>query len=356
MKRRNVLRAGAGLVGTAGLAGCGLLETEQRSVRSPPLVEDRPDAVYYPTHVEGMEMVGSASAGEYEVAAMYSYPHRFWTVTGSEANITEIQSGDAMHLMATVWDPETGLVLPETGLDVVLRKDGELVSEEVIYPMLSQPMGFHYGANFEGDGDGSYAVEINVGAVPGDGVRTTGDFDGRFAEPGSATIEFDYSEATKNEISYEELDNAGETGALEPMDMEMLPNSTAPAQTDLPGEVRGTATTGDANLVVSVLESPPAGIEASGQYLAVSARTPHNRMIVPAMSLAGTLTRGDSEVFADTLTRTLDPDLNYHYGAVVDSVESGDTLSLQVETPPQVARHEGYETAFLDMPDAEVTL
>jgi hypothetical protein len=37
-------------------------------------------------------------------------------------------------------------------------------------------------------------------------------------------------------------------------------------------------------------------------------------------------------------------------------VESGDTLELRVTTPPQVARHEGYETAFLEMPPTELTL
>jgi len=356
MNRRDVLRAGVGLAGTVGLAGCSLLETEQRSVRAPPLVENRPDAVYYPTHVEGMEMLGMQSAGDYKVAAMYSYPHRFWNVNGGSRSKTDIKSEDMVHLMATVWDPETGIVLPETGLDVVLNRDGSMVSEEVIYPMLSQPMGFHYGANFEGDGDGKYALEVNVGAIPSNGVQTTGSFQDRFADPASAVIEFDYSEQTRNEISYRELDNAGEKGALDPMDMEMLPDSTAPKQSDLPGEVRGTATTGDANLVVTVLDSPPAGFGESDQYIAVSARTPYNRMILPAMSLSGTLSRDGNEVFSDTFTRTLDPDLNYHYGAAVDSVQSGDTLTVQVKQPPQVARHEGYETAFLTMPDVEVTL
>ncbi|EJN56997.1 hypothetical protein [Halogranum rubrum] len=42
----------AGSTSLAGLAGCaGLFET--RSELAPPLVENRPDAVYYPTHYEG---------------------------------------------------------------------------------------------------------------------------------------------------------------------------------------------------------------------------------------------------------------------------------------------------------------
>jgi len=44
MNRRRFLAA-AGLAGTSILAGCGSLQ--EQSTRSPPLVENRPDAVYY---------------------------------------------------------------------------------------------------------------------------------------------------------------------------------------------------------------------------------------------------------------------------------------------------------------------
>jgi hypothetical protein len=355
MKRRSVLRAGLALAGTAA-AGC--LQTEQQSVRSPPLPENRPDAVYYPSHVEGMTMVGTGTTGDYRVAAMYSYPHRFWEVVGAETTKHELTGEHAMHLMATVWDPDTGLVLPETGLSIELNADGSLVSEEVIYPMLSQPMGFHYGSNVQGDGDGTYTADVSVGAIPGDGVRTTGDFRGKFTDPGTVSLDFEFSQDRLQDISFERLDNAGERGALEPMEMEMLPNSTAPAEADLPGDVRGTATSGDANFVVTVLEEPPAGVDAAGPYLAVSARTPYNRMIVPAMSLSATVSRDGETRHEGELTRTLDPDLYYHYGTALDGtgVASGDTLGLTVGTPPQVARHEGYETAFLEMDPMEVTL
>ena len=35
---------------------------------------------------------------------------------------------------------------------------------------------------------------------------------------------------------------------------------------------------------------------------------------------------------------------------------AGDELAVGVRTDPQVARHEAYETAFLDAPDAGLTL
>jgi hypothetical protein len=75
------------------------------------------------------------------------------------------------------------------------------------------------------------------------------------------------------------------------------------------------------------------------------------------MALSGTLQRGEKSVFDGELKRTLDPNLNYHYGATIESVRSGDKLTISIDTPPQVARHEGYETAFLNnMGDITLTV
>src|SRR6056297_927363 len=83
MERREFLAA-AGAVGVGATAGCaGLFETDENTEGSggePALVENRPDAVYYPTHREGMKMAGMGMAGDLSVGLMYSYPHRFWTM------------------------------------------------------------------------------------------------------------------------------------------------------------------------------------------------------------------------------------------------------------------------------------
>jgi hypothetical protein len=350
MNRRAVLRAGAGLVGAGIVGGC--LQTESRSVRSPPLVADRPDAVYHPTHSEGMEMIGSTTAGEYKVAAMYSYPHRFWEITGPNTNKKELDGSHAMHLMTVVWDPETRVVLPNAGLTIELTTGGSLVDQTNMYAMLSQPMGLHYGNNVEANGDGTYTASVDIGSVPDDRVRRTGEFRGRFTDPATAEIEFDYSQSVRDGLSYEEYDDAGERAALEPMDM-MTPSATVPPKAEVPGAVRGTDTSGDAVFVVAVQDAVPAGIEGDGQYLTVFAHTPYNRTVLPSMTLSGSLS-GSGDPFA--LEPTLDPELGYHYGAAVSEVVDGRTLSITVDTPPQLTRHEGYETAFLDMPGAEVPL
>jgi hypothetical protein len=418
MNRRRFMQA-AGATGITAIAGCtggSFFEVQSSPTSIPPVPENRPNAVYYPSHLEGMQMLGTSSvgnmenmgntsntsgtngsggtndsggmdgmdrsggtngsgnmggtngsngssgmdvggtsgAGDYAFGLMYSYPHRFWTVSGTERQKTVLQDADSMHMMASVWEPRTRTVLPDTGLSVEISQKGDLVSEEVIYPMLSQQMGFHYGANFELPGDGTYTAELSAGAM---NTRRTGAFEGMFSSPQSVEIEFDYSEQAKNEISYRTLeDRAGQKGAVSPMDMPMVPQAYAPKRADLPGRVIGEGTSGDAKLLVTHVESPPAGVEGK-TYLAASARTPYNRLVIPAMALSGTLTRGGQAIFDGELKRTLDPDLGYHYGAAVESVRSGDELAITVDTPSQTARHEGYETAFLDgMKETTVTV
>ena len=370
--RRRAFLSGAGLAGLSGLAGCAATGGERTTAPpgdeaipngtaspgatgtpgTPPEDADLPDGVYVQRYRERMAMQGTASAGPYTVGLMYAAPHVFWTVTGTDLQRTE-RSGD-VHLMAVVWDTETRTVLPEAGVSVEITRDGDLVSEEVIYPMLSQLMGFHYGANFGLDGDGEYVARVSVGGLD---YRRTGAFEDRFEEPATAEIPFSFTEAERRKVTARRLDAYGKRGAVRPMDTGM-PRALAPEESALPGRVLGTATSDDARLLTTVLDAPPGGVDGDGPYLYVSARTPYNRMVVPAMALEATLARDGETAFEGDLARTLDPDLGYHYGAALEgtAAESGDDLTLSVTLPPQVARHEGYETAFLDMAPVEVTL
>ncbi|WP_435334162.1 DUF7350 domain-containing protein [Haloarchaeobius sp. TZWWS8] len=349
MRRRTFLAAGASSA-AAGLAGCtGLLETQTAGI--PPVLEDRPDAVYFPTHVEGMAMADMTMIDGYGIGLMYSYPHRFWTVSGSEATLQKIRSKDAAHVMVSVWDPETKVVLPDVGVSIEIQKDGELVSEETIYPMLSQPMGFHYGANFPLDGTATYQVDVSVGGLTG--TRTTGAYEGKFEQGTSATLKLSYSEAEKQNIMYKKTpDRAGSRAAAQPMDMKM-PLGVAPPTSELPGIALGEPTSGDAVLVTRAVEAERFG---NGTHLAVSARTPYNRMVIPLMGLAATVERDGETVFDGQLKPTFDPELQHHYGTTLDSLESGDEVTIRVTTPPQVARHEGYETAFMSFEPVTMTV
>jgi hypothetical protein len=349
MRRREVPGAlGAGAAGLAGCLGFGVRETD----RTPPLVEDRPDAVYHPTHVEGMQMAGTAESGAYSCALTYSFPHRFWLVTGDRTEQVTVADEDTVHLMPVVWHTETGLVPPDANPQVTIRRDGEPPNSLSPWAMLSQPMGVHFGDNVALPSEGDYDVEVSVGE--GSARRT-----GALADAGGATFEFtlSYSESKLDEISYDSLpeETQGTRGAVEPHEMGMVPGQRLPDPEGVPGTLRGTATSGDASFVVTTGADAPAAA-GDGTYLAVSARTPHNRYRLPLMSLSATLTRDGETVSDDVLRATLDPDFGYHYGATVPAVESGDELAVTVDAPPQMARHEGYETAFLEMPPATLTL
>ena len=350
MNRRQAL-AGVGATVLGSTAGCignpsSLFETTPG--RAPPLVEDRPNAVYLPTHTEGMNMVGMTTLGDIKVGLTYSYPHRFWTVQNDGGEYTtqrvDIEQDDSVHLMAVPWDPETGTVLPNTGLSVEITREDELVSEEVIYPMLSQRMGFHYGANFGLTGDGTYDVSISVGGI---NISRYGRFEGKFGEASRNSIRFEFSEEDMNNISYERLSSEqGQRGAVEPMSMEMMPTGYAPES--LPGTSIGRGTSGDAVFLGAVVENDRFG---SKPYLALSVRTPHNGLVVPGMALSASIDGSAPTV----LSPALDPELGFHYGTAVEGLSGESSIDITVDVPPQVARHEGYETAFLKMSRLSLT-
>jgi len=335
-----------------------------------PEVEDPPEAVYLPTHREAMKHLPTVEAGEYAVTPMLTYPHKFWLVTGTEREeVTPDVSG--VHLMATVWDAETGEVLPvDMGAQMRTYYDGAQVDQRAPWPMISQTMGFHFGDNVGLSEHGTYTVEFDLNPIETDNVRKTGAFTDRFTEPRTVSFEFEFDrefqESVVNGVEYLPEDQWGERGTLEPMGgmggmdgedgmddgddedgmaMAMPFSDLRPADA-YPGRDFGTPTSGDATFVVRYLEETRLTDGSSG-YLLVSPRTPYNRVPLADMALS---VKGPLE---GTLIQTLDSELGHHYG-IAGTLESGDELELVVESPPQVARHRGYETAFLDMSPMDV--
>ena len=372
MRRRNLLRA-TGAVGLAGLAGCiGTFDVEsnettgssggqtttssedaERATARDTTVADRAQGVYHPDHIDGMKMVGMGGRGRYRVGLAYTVPHAFWTVTGRDTNRVTVGEDATAHLMATIWDAETGTVLPTANVSAELRKDGESVDSRSLWPMLSQRMGYHFGDNVPLGDYGTYAARLEIGAMQ---ARRLGDLRGAFGERTTIEVELEHVREKIGNIAYERLpDKKGTPGAIEPMQMEKMPVAQVPEQADLPGRVLGEATTGDARFVALVPDRTPEFVGSEQSYLAVSARTPYNRYPLPFMSLSATLKRGGDAVFDDILRPALDSGLGYHYGAAVSGVKSGDELTITVDAPPQVSRHEGYETAFLEMPKVTLT-
>ncbi len=364
--RRRLL--GAGTVTAIGsLAGCTVgwggdgPSDDTDAVPDIPRVENPPDAVYVPTHRESMRHLPTVEAGEYALSPMLTYPHSFWLVTGTEREAVVPEGGRGVHLMVTPWDAETGQVLPvDAGATMRVFSDGDLVDQRAPWPMISQTMGFHFGDNVPLPEDGTYAVEVDLNPI---NVRKTGEFEGRFEEPTTARFEFEYDAEFREEVigGVEYLDESdwGRRGAIAPpMDDEHsddhdehdehdghhMPFSALPEAGRYPGTDLGEHESGDARFVVRYL---PDSRFADGGYLLASPRTPYNRVPLADVSLSI-----EGGVDAD-LVQTLDSELGLHYGAEID-LSGGETFDLVVDGPPQVSRHGGYETAFIEMPSMRV--
>ncbi|NGM70900.1 hypothetical protein G6M89_18150 [Natronolimnobius sp. AArcel1] len=122
-------------------------------------------------------------------------------------------------------------------------------------------------------------------------------------------------------------------------------NGDTPATRDLPRS-------GDAAFLATLLESDHR-LADGDQYLLVSPRTPYNRVPLADMSLSVTI--NDDEETA--LEQTIDDEYGLHYGASLSTaVKPGASVTITVESPPQVARHQGYETAFLEMEPVELVV
>ncbi|MDQ2048906.1 hypothetical protein RBH26_00240 [Natronolimnohabitans sp. A-GB9] len=374
-------------------------------------VENPPDAVYLPTHRESMEMLEPVEAGEYTLAPMLSYPHPFWLVTGSGEDEIERQTPEQMigvHLMFTLWDDETDTVLPvDDGIELELAYEGDPVTTQSAWSMISQEMGFHFGDNVPLEDDGTYTVEVTLPALS---VRTTGDLEGRFTDTETVTVEFEYDQAFRDRVSdvdYLDEEEWGERGALEPMghgdhdhgdhaddghhdshgehgehhgdghdhhdhdhdhshdvpysqlpEVEAFPGTIlVEPDADRPAETAELPRSGDAAVLATLLESGFRLADGDDRYLLVSPRTPYNRVPLPAMNIEVVIERdGESVADAIDLEETIDDEYGHHYGASLADVQPGDTVTVTVVSPPQVARHQGYETAFLEMEPIELTV
>ena len=357
MRRREFLTLATG-AGMASLAGCSSVLGDLGEQRPPPLPENRPKAVYYPSHIDGVKIAGISQQGGYTCALTYSRPQRLWIYSAGQRKKVTVKSDDSIHLMPIIWETETGVVIPYLIPQIKIRDGSETIEYFSPWPMITQPMGFHFGDNVELSGEGTYRVIIEFAGIEsaGPAIRRMK----AFADNSSARFEFSFtfSQSKLDETTYRDIPQAkeGTKGAVEPMNMKGILPLQLPKVDSLPGTVLGTATSGDAVFVVTALNAAQVGGSRNQTYLAVSARTPYNRYMVPLMSLSARLTRNGNPVFNGKLTEGLDDELHYHYGAIVPSVKPGDELKITIDATSKVSRHEGYETAFYEMPPMKLTL
>ncbi|MEY7850688.1 hypothetical protein AB7C87_15980 [Natrarchaeobius sp. A-rgal3] len=399
MRRREALAAGGVALGTAS-AGC--LSSLRREDAWRELVVDPPDGVYVPPHADEMVTVGEATDGGREVSLHVTRPHSFWTLAGAERSRAAVRSRHDLHLMVDVRDVGSGVIVPSTVTTTIqsgteaetATNGGESTDRRTLWPMLSQRMGVHYGDNVALEGEGTDAVTVRVGPTLADPI---GPLPTELEESASVDIPFEYDPATIEGLERRLIDaneGRGEPDALEPMgnhgdgsnaanyrdgssndghgdglgndghgDDLSVGGPVDRSPFDRAGATRvGSASVGDLDCIVVIVTDLDRGEAnadtAESVALAVAVRTPYNRYPIPFATLSATIAREGNGIAAGSLREVIDPRDGHHYRTDVDPalLERGDQLAIIVETPPQLARHEGYETAFLETGMATVNL
>lgn len=333
VSRRQLLRAGIGgsLAALTASAGC----IESRSPYAPPILDDPPEGVYIPPHFEGMVPIGTDTDGPIAATIQYSYPHRFWLLSGRDHSRVRIQPDDTLHLMVQLWAHDTDVILSGTSPRVTVESGDGIVAERVFWPMLSQRMGFHYGDNLALDGAGTYEIRLEV---PPTSDLLAGRFEQLLDGPARFQFTLDWQESTLDDVSITTVGEGrkGASNALSPMDGGAAPLGEVPGT--LPGQSLGTASTDEMQIQATL--APEMGEEAK---LLLTAATPHNRFAIPMLGPVAHY-NGSSRRFR----AALDPSLGMHYRDRLPGLDSGQDIRVSFPTPPQVARHEGYETAFMN--------
>ncbi|WP_440772798.1 DUF7350 domain-containing protein [Natronorubrum sp. DTA28] len=291
-------------------------------------------------------------------------------------------------------------------------------SPQSAWPMISQEMGFHFGDNVPLEEEGTYAVDVEIPSLSvrttGD---LEGRFTESATATFEFEYDREFMLEVTDGVEYLDEAEWGEPGALEPMthgehadddhngdddgdhdhdgdghdhgDGEHdndhdhgdhdhhaeIPYSALPPATAYPGtqlepvdesdepaeregddpEADDLPRSGDAAFVATLLESDSRLTDGDDRYLLVSPRTPYNRVPLADMSMRATVDREGETVTDDAmLEQTIDGEYDLHYGTSLVDVQPGDSVTIAIESPPQVARHQGYETSFFEMPPIEL--
>lgn len=307
---------------------------------------------YVHTHKDEMQMIGMQSDGRLNVALMYAVPHEFFLTTGTRTQKVEVRERDTMHLMVSVWDGESKTLAPSVEPSVTVYKDDEEVTNFNPWAMLSQQMGFHFGDNIQISGEANYRFEI---ALNEESSALEDDLQGVFDES-TFTFEKEFNPFDAQGLGQMDAENAGDAGAIPPMDMGMMPVPVQPEYSEMPIEMTDPQYSNDMAVAVGALSSDIEYSDQPGSRLVVSPQTRYNRYLMPLMSVAAVVERDGEIIYEGSLQSSLHQDLGLFYGVNVSNFRDGDTVNVAIKAPSQVARGLGYEEAFLKTETFKFTL
>jgi uncharacterized protein involved in high-affinity Fe2+ transport len=109
-----------------------------------------------------MVPVGQSTWEGMKIAARTSAPATFILLNGSKQQMVMPTAKDSFHLMVLTSDSATGYPIPYSSVWATISKDGKVVFDERLWPMVSRYMGPHYGNNVALPTAGVYKLTLLV--------------------------------------------------------------------------------------------------------------------------------------------------------------------------------------------------
>lgn len=109
-----------------------------------------------------IQPLGSRTWQGMKIMARLSGAVPFELFEGSKTQMMKPGKANA-HLMVMLSDAQTGTAIPYGSVWATIRKQGKLVFDERLWPMISRYMGTHFGNNIDLPGTGTYQLTLLVG-------------------------------------------------------------------------------------------------------------------------------------------------------------------------------------------------
>jgi hypothetical protein len=109
-----------------------------------------------------MVPLGGATWEGMSIQARTSAPATFELFNGTAQQLVKPTAKDSFHLMVTLSDAATNVAIPYSSVWATITKNGKIVFDERLWPMISRYMGPHYGNNVALPAAGLYHLTLLV--------------------------------------------------------------------------------------------------------------------------------------------------------------------------------------------------
>jgi uncharacterized protein involved in high-affinity Fe2+ transport len=108
------------------------------------------------------QVLGTATWQGMKITAQAMTPVPFLVYNGTSEQEVKPAATTSFHLMVTLNDAQTGMVIPYASVWATITADGKTPFDERLWPMISRYMGPHYGNDVSLPGAGAYTLSLLV--------------------------------------------------------------------------------------------------------------------------------------------------------------------------------------------------